>query len=256
VVATLVSLLIVAGIIWQDRIHPCNDGDRYTSSKPQPYPFNRRWCGWPPLLLKVTSILSLVALGSLMGSWPRAVMLLTLPGAWFVATHPTCVDAPAMLLGLVASLIFPTHPYAAVFLSCLAGYIHERGPVFAALYAWHPLLLVGLVAVGWWRSPAPTDKDKLVGRGLLHSIKSHRPYVDWLDMRVHALSLRGLWLAMAYCGCSVRALATVGVALASRLIGTDGCRFMFWAAPVVIREMPDVPLWFVLAHVLTFRRAI
>jgi hypothetical protein len=91
----------------------------------------------------------------------------------------------------------------------------------------------------------------------MHSIKAHKPYTDWLDMRTHALSLRGVWFMAAWFGCSLQAACTIGVAVASRLVGTDGCRFMFWCAPLVIRQLPeDVPMWMVAAHVLTFRRAI
>jgi hypothetical protein len=162
-----------------------------------------------------------------------------------------------MLLALAAALLFPTQPFAACFLACLSGWIHERGPVFAALYAWHPLLLVGLVAVGWWRRPAGPDGDALVGRGTLQALSAHRPYNDWLDMRVHWYSLRGLWLGLAWFGCSTQAAATLAVAALSRLVGTDSCRFMFWAAPIIIRELPaDIPLWALGLHVVTFKRAI
>jgi hypothetical protein len=254
--AALVTALCIVVHAWQDRINDCNDGNRYTSGKPQPYPFHHRWCGWPKRVLQVATYASLLALGMLMGGWKGALLLGTLPGFWFISTHPTTVDAPAMLLALGAALLFPSSPWFAVLLACVSGFIHERGPVFAALYAWHPLLLVGLVCVGWWRKPAHADGDQLVGRGLLHAIRAHKPYVDWLDMNVNLYSLRGVWLAMAYYGCSVRALATVGVAMLSRIVGTDSCRYVFWAAPLVVRELPDVPAWAVLVHVVTFRRAI
>jgi hypothetical protein len=199
----------------------------------------------------------LIGIGALMKDWKHALLLGTLPGFWLIATHPSTVDAPSMLLALAASLLFPTQPYAACFVACLSGWIHERGPVFAALYAWHPLLLVGLVAVGWWRRPAAADADLLVGRGFMRSIVDHRPYNDWLDMRVHWSSLRGIWLGMAWFGCSLQGLATLAVAIGSRVIGTDSCRYVFWAAPLLVRELPDaIPLWAIGAHVLTFKRAI
>lgn len=238
-------------------MHPCNDGDRYTSGKAQPSPFHRRWCGWNATALRVVTWLSLVALGALMPGWKGAVLLLTLPGAWFLATHPTTVDAPAMLLALVAALLFPTCPYVAVLLACLSGFIHERGPVFAALYAGSPFLLIGLVAVGWWRRPAPPDADKLVGRpGLIATIQAHRRYTDFLDWRVNLLSLRGLVPLAAYYGVSPLAWLAVLVAFASRLVGTDASRFLFWAAPVLVRELGDVPAWLVLVHACSFRRMI
>jgi hypothetical protein len=203
-------------------------------------------------------------MGALMGTWQGAVLLMTLPGAWFVATHPTTVDAPSMLLALVASLLFPTSPYAAALLACLSGFIHERGPVFACLYTlaggiWAgPLfLLVGLVAVGWWRTPARPDRDELVGRGLLHALKVHRPYVDFLDWKVNLFALRAVPFAAAYYGASPFAWVSLAVAWFSRVVGTDACRYAFWGAPMLIRQLPpDFPAWAVGVHLATFRRAI
>ena len=210
--AALITAALVALYAWQDGILDCNDGRRYTSRAAQPYPFHRRWCGWPKRALQVASLGSLVALGALMGDWKRAVLLGTLPGFWFIATHPTTVDAPSMLLALLAAMLLPSHPYAAVLLSCLSGFIHERGPVFAALYAWHPLLLVGLVAVGWWRKAAAADGDQLVGRGLLYSLRAHKPYVDFLDWRLNIVALRAVPLLGEYYGASVQAWAALAVA--------------------------------------------
>lgn len=257
--AGLVSLVCVAMHLWQDGENRCNDGDRYTSGLPQPSPFHRRWCGWPRPILQLASLVSLVALGALMGTWKHALLFCTLPGFWFCAVHLTCVDAPAMLLAVSAACLAPSHPYAACLLSCLSGFVHERGPVFAALYSASPLLLVGLVAVGWWRAPVPVDrKDPFVAKqGLLDAIKAHRPYTDWLDWKLNALSLRGVLFMSAYYGAPPHAWLSLAVAWASRLVGTDGARFIFWGAPILIRTLPeDLPMWMVAAHAITFRRMI
>jgi len=254
--ALLASLLIVAVFLWQDGLHECADGNRYTSMRPQPYPFHRRFCWWPKRLLQTTSLVCLIGLGVAMGSWKGAVLLLTLPGSWFIATHPTTVDAPAMLLAWCASLLMPTHPYIAVVLSCISGVVHERGPVFAAIYAWHPLLLIGLVGVGWWRRAAKPDNDMLVGRGFMHSLKASRPYNDFLDGHTTLVGLRGIIPLAAWFGVPLSAWAALGVAFASRAVGTDFGRFVLWGAPAVIANLPDVPVWMIAAHVLTFRRCI
>ncbi len=256
IATALAALASLAVPIWQDGLMPCNDGNRYTSGKAQPPPFHRRWCGWPVRALQAATLVSLVALGVLMGSPTKAVMLLTLPGAWFIATHPTTTDAPCMLLAWCAALLFPAHPYVALLLSMLAGFIHERGPVFAALYAWHPLLLLGLVAVGWWRTPAGRDKDGLVGHSTWQAIKAHRPYQDMLDPVIVALGLRAALAWPIYAGGSTRAWAALVMAFGSRIIGSDTCRFLFWAAPPLIADSPDAPLWVLGLHLVTFRRAI
>lgn len=253
--AGLVSAIALALCLWQDGENVCTDGERYTSGKLQPYPFHRRWCGWPKRLLQVTSAASLIALGTMMGDWKHALLLVSLPGFWFCAVHLTCVDGPAMCLAMAAGLLWPTQPYAAVLCACLSGFIHERGPVFAALYAGAPLLLVGLVAVGWWRE-ASRPANNLVGNGLVASIRAHKPYTDWLDWKLNLFALRGVPLLGAYFGASPLAWLALAVGWASRLVGTDGARFMFWGAPLLIHGLPDVPLWMVAAHVATFRRMI
>lgn len=252
--AFLVSLFVVAAFVWQDGVVACPDGQRYTSGKSQPKPFHRRFCGWHKRTLQITTLLSLLALGTLMGSWSRALILITLPGAWLLATRPTTVDAPAMLIAWLSAMLYPSQPYAALALSCVSGFIHERGPVYAALYAWHPMLLVGLIASGWWRTPAPPDADLRVGRGILHTIWVHRADHDWLDYRQTLLVLRGLPFLALFYGCSKAAWFTLGLSWMTRLICTDLGRLSFWAAPLIIRDMPDVAPWMALAHAVTFRR--
>jgi hypothetical protein len=180
---------------------------------------------------------------------------MTLPGAWLITTRPTTVDAPAMLLAWCSSLAWSSgHPFAAVGLSCMSGIIHERGPVFAALYAWHPLPLVGLCCVGWWIVPAPADADVRVGRGLRWSLGIHRMDHDWLEPKQTLLALRGLPLLAAAYGSSPAAWATLGFAWLSRITGSDLGRFVFWAAPALVRDLPDVPAWMVMLHAATFVR--
>ncbi len=252
--AALVSLVVVAIYLWQDGTVDCPDGLRYTSGRPQPHPFHRRWCGWPKRMLVGVSLASLVALGAMMGDWRRAALLITLPGAWLIATRPTTVDAPTMALAYGASMLFPAHPWLAVLMSCVGGFLHERTPVFAALYAWHPLLLVGLVCSGWWRTPAPPDADPRVGLGAIKALFAHRKDHDWLGIEQNLYAMRAVPLLAAAYGTSPAAWTSLAVTWASRLIGTDLARYALWAAPAMLRDMPDVPSWMVLAHVMTFRR--
>jgi hypothetical protein len=252
----LATVLPVALSAHQDGVLECNDGDRYTSGKGQPHPFHRRFTHWPKRVLQATNYLSLLGLGYWCGDWKKALLLLTLPGAWFIATHPTVVDGPLMLLALLSAHYAPTNPLLSVSLSLVAGIIHERGPVFAAVYAFHPLPLLGLLGVQWWRKPPARDKDTLVGLGTLAAIKVHRSYQDLLDGKIVLVGLRGLLPLSVYYGTSPRALLAFLVAYGSRLIGTDTCRFLFWAAPPLVSELPDLPAWVILVHVVTFRRAI
>ncbi len=252
--AALTSVAAVVIYFWADGMQECNDGARYTSGKRQPYPFHRRFTRWPRWLLIACSLASLVGLGTLMGTWQKALLFITLPGAWFVVTRPTTTDAPCMLLAYGASLLFPSHPWIALALSCLSGVIHERGPVFAALYTWNPILLVGLVGVQWWAKPAPADDDTRVGRGFITSLFVHKQDHDWLNAEQTLFAMRGVPLLAAGYGVTPSAWATLGIAWASRLVGSDLARYAFWAGPALVRDLPDVPLWMVAAHAMTFRR--
>ena len=98
-----------------------------------------------------------------------------------------------------------------------------------------------------------------MGMGTLGAIKAHRPYVDLLDGRIFLLGLRAvLPLAVVY-GTSPKAWAALVVAFASRVLGTDTCRYLFWGAPPLLLHM-TVPSWLIgpalLVHLATFRRAI
>lgn len=250
VYALVVSVAIVGVYVWQDGIMGCADGDRYISGQDQPSPFHRRFHAWPRYVLQAATYASLLMLGVMMGTPTKAALLLALPGAWFIATHPTCVDAPCVLLAWLSSLVAHSNPALSVALACGSGFVHERGPVFASLYALSPWPLLGLVCVGWWRKPISS------GPGMWTTIKGTRPYQDLLDGKILLVGLRGLLPIAAYDGMPVRAWLSLAVAFASRVIGTDTCRFLFWAAPPMVADARDVPMWYLALHIVTFRRAI
>lgn len=251
----IVAAVVLAMMVWQDGVNECNDGRRYTSGKSQPTPFHRRWCGWPRKLLIACSYLGVVFVAATLGSWWQSLMFVTLPGVWFVVTRPTTVDAPAMAMAWAGALVFPHNHWAAVMLSMASGFIHERGPVFAALYAWHPLLLLGLVSVGWWRKSAPFDGDKFVGLpSLRDTIRVHKSTQDWLNWKSWLFATRGLIPIAALVGVPLSAWAALAVASASRIIATDNSRIVLWGAPALIVAMHDVPQWAVALHALTFVR--
>lgn len=250
-----VALGVLAMMVWQDGIHECNDGRRYTSNLPQPSPFHRRWCGWPRWLLITSSYVGLLFVASTIGAWWQALVFVTLPGVWFLATRPTTVDAPAMALAWSSGLVLPRNPYLGTLLACLSGFVHERGPVFAALYAWHPLPLVGLVAIGWWRKPAPPDGDKFVGLPTLNAtILRHKRAQDWLSWGSYALATRGVIPMAAMAGVPLSAWLALAVATASRLVATDNSRIVLWGTPPMIAALHGTPMWLVAVHTLSFVR--
>ncbi len=261
-IGAAIGVAAVVGYVWQDKVNNCPDGERYVSGKPQPTPFHRRFTAWPPKLLAVCSWLAAVFLASSLGGWQAAAVFVTLPGFWFGAVHPTSVDLLTMALAWGASLLWPTCPIGAVFLSLASGVIHERGPVFASVYAWTPWLLVGLLAVQWWAKAAPKpvvtrEADRFVGHGSTWAaLKAHRGARDIFKWEALLWSMRGVPVAAAYLGTSLAGWCALGLAFASRALGTDPGRFLLWAAPPLLAGMPEIPPWFVAAHVMSFRRYV
>ncbi len=264
-ISALIAAAAIFVFVWAQGVNRCSDGDRYTSSERQPKPFNRRFHHWPPRLLMVVTWASLIAIASMLGGWKASLLFVTLPGVWFCAVHPTTVDGPAMLLAWLSALAFQRGwiPLACA-TSALSGLMHERGPVFAALYAWSPLPLLGLAVpllMGLRRpallgATAGLAERRLLGHSLPAALLAHRPFNDLANPAGLLWSLRGLPLIAAYLGASPVAWVSLGVAYASRLLGTDTARFLMWAAPPLCAGANDAPLWMVALHVATFQRVM
>lgn len=134
------------------------DGYRYLAigaGQRVPRPFHLRWLapkicrtyGRRWVWLTRTSVLLLAPLAWWYTGSPWMAACVLLPGVWFNWRAPVLVDAPAMALALTAACLAPHHPYAAVAVACLAGATRETAPVWAAVWAWNPILLAGLIPV-------------------------------------------------------------------------------------------------------------
>jgi hypothetical protein len=259
----LTPLLLAAGIavvaLYQDGIRSCPDGRRYTSKRQQPAPFNRRFTYWPSRLLIALSWLGYLYVAWDLGTWQKVVLFATLPGVVFCVTAPTCPDLLGVALALGAARLFPSHPYVAIGVSLIGGVVHERVPVFAALYAWNPWLLLGLLGVRWWARKGATgdnhpDADRLVNLDLKTCVKRHKRYQDFLEYKQWWIPTRLLPLLAAWQNVPSRAWGAFALAHASRVMGTDAGRFILWGAVPLIQAMPDIPLWLLMIQVFTFRR--
>lgn len=79
-----------------------------------------------------------------------AVLCAGLAGLWGPSVvRPIGVDLPALAVGVWAAAAFHTGWWpVGIGLVVAAAMIKESSPVFVAIWAWHPLALAGLVAVG------------------------------------------------------------------------------------------------------------
>lgn len=234
------------------------DGKRYlalAAHHPVPRPFNLRFlipalCGHNGSRWQWCSRLSVLTLAPL--AWvytgsPWMAACVALPGVWFNWRHPVLVDAPGMVLALAAACVLPASWPAAVILALLAGCVRETAPVWSAIYAWNPLLLVGLIPVGI-RLFAKTGPDPCgMDAALAHpfNLKTHR----WSDPFVMVTP----WgpLVAAALATTPQLLASIAAGYGQLLAATDEARLYQWAFPVValatVQALP--PEWLPLVAV-------
>lgn len=221
------------------------DGARYLAMTEQRVarPFHLRWlqprlCGrdltnWTRLTrAALVAVACLTALYS--GSpWMLAVGLL--PGLAFAWRRPVLVDPLGMALALGSALTLRSCWPASIALACLAGMTRETAPVWAAVYAFNPLPLLGLVPVAA-RALMRQGGDVLDAENgwiLAHPLKAAQKYHAglWLDWRTMVAPWGGLLVALA--GLNLRLGLALALGYAQLLVATDSVRLYQWAAPAM-----------------------
>lgn len=249
-----------------------NDGHQYltqAAGNRVPRPFHYRWltgrlCGRSPARWQQMAYVAVVLYGLLLwaytGAWVAIVVPFGLAGIMFNVRYPVLVDLPAMCAALAAAICVE-HGWwpAAIALAVVAGCTKETGPVFAALWAWSPIPLVGLAAPAirhlFWKAGADMPADADAAFALKHPFRA-----GW---QAHAGRLYDwrLWVApwgpiLAGTGpMSVQLAATVTVAYGQCAAATDTVRLYVWAAPVLAANLFDVvpaAWWLPLAAAVVF----
>lgn len=224
---------------------------------PRPYAF--RWlppmlCGAESWRWQALSAASLIAWGPLMAWYLAAfglapwqqlagvALLCGLPGLFRLnASFPALVDAPAFALALAAAGCWlHGHVWAGVGLAVAAGACKETAPVFAAVFAWHPALLVGLAGAAWWAKsgPAPAWAAQWLSNPVKAALKAHEgAWLSWQAMLLPwgALALLAPLAAMAApWALLIPAAVAVALGYAQMVAAQDRARLFCWAAPAVI----------------------
>jgi len=212
----------------------------------------RWWIVWSlswPLTAAAMVVLALgrgLELGPAVGA---AALLVALPGLLGpVVVRPVGVDLPALAVGLWAAALLELGWWpAAVVLVLVAGSVKESTPVFAALWAWHPLLLVGLLAPAIRAVCSRPELDPVTaGNPTLLEVHNH-PVRTALE--AHRDRARDAWLWLWPWGASLAALVRPSVAVVSTLVAahaqllvaTDTVRLLHTAAgPVVALAAAEV----------------
>jgi hypothetical protein len=216
------------------------DGLRYLRARP-PRPFVWRWflptvTGRDADAWRIVSWVSLGLLGPAVwawsGDWRTMLFLPGLAGVLHVNVRfPVLTDPLAMLCAVTSATMVGRGWWApAVLLALVAGATNERAPVFAALFAWHPVPLLGLVAVGWALKPGPDPcggpaADALV-RPLQTAWAAHRALPLWVWVLPWGAGVA------AVAAPSWQLAATAAVAYAMCVVATDTVRLYQWSWPV------------------------
>ena len=226
------------------------DGLRYLNDNP-PAPFHRRallpylcrnnptrwliqaWVGYALLLVGTWGLV-----GGLQGV-AAACLVAPLPGILLGLRFPVLVDLAALGMATSAAALWVNgYEWAAIVLVILAGSAKESAPVFAAVFAWSPWLLVGLAApliIGLLRKPGTMPEMGEEHQWILdHPVKAAKKYhAGMLTTLSPALLLPWGALVVALAAPSWQLAAVLALAYGQLLIATDTVRLYQWAAPTV-----------------------
>lgn len=219
-----------------------------TINKPNVEPWLRMSAPLTVRVLQWQSWVSLVVSGVLVGvlaeqwgapGWLAVALFVVLPWFRHCARCVGYLDPLAMMTGLGAAVAWGAGLWwLAVPLSVLSGLTHERGPVFAALFAWSPWLLLGLLGHGLARLLVRGTSETCPYRGTMavsfrahREAQSNRGLVEWVLPWGAAIFGIGSCLEGSGTGSQLAALMVVSY---GQLVVAMGCvRLVQWAAPLL-----------------------
>lgn len=210
-------------------------------------------------------VLASIRTEDLGASLVATILVLALPGVWGPqVVRPVGVDLPAMALGVCAAVhAMAGNWWLAIPFALVAGATKETAPVWAALWAWSPLPLVGLAAPLIRSLIAKPAIDEVTALPPLREVHDHP-----IRTALKARRWRDGWVIVAPWGLCLAALlnlspwviVTLAVAHLQLLVATDTVRLLHTAAgPVVAIAAVQVipPQWWpaaLVAHVFWFRK--
>jgi hypothetical protein len=219
----------------------------------QPVPFHLRWllpqlCGGSTLAWVLVNVASIAAVSALTGvlalqygatptqAIVAGLLMLGLPSVRFAWGAPVLVDMPGLALALGAAVFWLIEPRIAVGLALLAGAVSEKAPIWAAIFALEPILLVGLLTPLLRRAlvrPAGIDPRDVLAPTLKQPLATGLEYHrgKWRDP-LAMLTPWGVCLIVLAAPTPWLLLA-LAVGYAQLLVATDTVRLYQQAAPAV-----------------------
>ena len=153
-------------------------------------------------------------------------------------------------------VLLPINIYASIIVAMLSGMVRETSPLWAAIYSFNPLPLLGLIPVAvrllFKRGGDVLDADN--AWVLKHPFKASKQFHEdrWTDPLLMFTPWAGLILGLGAMSWQL-AIALI-VAYAQLLVATDSVRLYQWAAPVVciacVQFVPGALLVFVVLSVV------
>jgi hypothetical protein len=196
-------------------------------------------------------------------------ILLGLPGVWGPAVvRPVGVDLPSMVVGLAAIVAWDYDlQWLSMVLLVFAALGKESMPVWVALWAWHPIFLLGLVVPVVRGLLVKPYLDEVTANPNLREVHDH-PVRSALV--AHRAQWRDGWVMVFPWGLGVLALVDVRVSVVcclvfaylQLLVATDTVRLLHTAAgvPVALAAAQAIPvewLWLAVAvHIVWWRKPV
>lgn len=239
------------------------DGIRYfaASERRVARPFHYRWliptlCGRSETNWRAVRTVSLLGLPAAAfwygGTGWRGLFVAALAtgcaGIWkFAWDHPVLVDAPALTLAVVSAGAAVHHWWwLCVITACLAGMTKETSPLFAALFAWSPLPLIGFlpVCVRAVMRSGPDVLDEENAWILAHPFRASRKYHAGFPPAAWILPWGVCLMGLGHP--SWQLAAVLAAAYAQCVVATDTVRLYQWAYPMlaVAASQTVDPRWF------------
>lgn len=166
-----------------------------------------------------------------------ALLWLGLPSVRFLVKAPVLVDGPGMAFALLAAVVFPLEPIAAMVLIAIGAGISEKAPIWAALFAWNPILLAGLAVplirwLGWKAGPI---REGAVEKAHLEFHQHSGGLQSRVSVFRHAQSVVYPWGAALFALTvpDIWWMAAVAVAMGQMIVAWDTVRLIQMSAPAV-----------------------
>jgi len=233
-------------------------------------PFHLRWL--LPLTLRGnvkawtwatrTAVVAIGLLTAVYTGSPWMAAVAFLPAMTWNWHNPVMVDMVGMAWALATALVaLEGWWWLAIPMALVGGTIRETVPIWSAIYAWHPVLLVGLipVAVRWvMRHGADTWTDHNAFY-VAHPIKAGQDFHKgrWRDPFLMVTPWAGLIAGVALltpgafnaggvfdAGGGVQLAVALAAGYLPLLIATDSVRIYQWATPVLaLATVAVLPAW-------------